>query len=71
MAKIEFISPKWECSNCGTSAQQSIRIVDGRLSPTYFYLPQKCTSCGKLLNFYKVLEGYAVETIKKADRVLV
>ncbi|MBN2289801.1 MAG: hypothetical protein JXQ83_10755 [Candidatus Glassbacteria bacterium] len=71
MPRIEFISPNWECNKCHTPASQSIRIVDGKLSPTYFYLPQKCTGCGKLLDFYKVLEGYSVETIKLADKVLV
>lgn len=71
MPDIEFIYPKWECSQCHSPAQQSVRVVDGRLSPPFFYLPQKCISCGRLLHFYQVLDGYTVETIRKADRVLV
>ena len=71
MQKVEFISPHWECSNCHTPVEQQIRIVNGKLSPTFFYLPQKCKVCGKLLDFYKVLEGYTLEIIKIADRVLV
>jgi len=69
--KVEFISPNWECSKCHTAVQQPVRVVDGQLSPTFFYLPQKCKGCGKLLDFYKVLQGYTLEIIKKADKVLV
>ena len=71
MPEVEFISPNWECSRCHSRIEQSIRIVDGKLSPTFFYLPKKCKICGKLLDFYKVLEAYSVDTVKKADKVLV
>ncbi len=71
MPKVEFISPNWECSQCHSKIEQPVRIVDDRLSPTFFYLPQKCKGCGKLLDFYKVLEGYSLELIRLADRVLV
>ncbi|OGF98536.1 MAG: hypothetical protein A2Z86_11470 [Candidatus Glassbacteria bacterium GWA2_58_10] len=71
MPKVEFISPKWECSRCHSKVEQPVRVVDGKLKATFFYLPQKCPDCGKLLDFYKVLEHYDVETIKKANKVLV
>ena len=71
MPTVEFISPKWECSRCHTKVEKPVRVVNGQLKPTYFYLPQKCTVCGKLLDFYKVLEHYGLETIKQADKVLV
>jgi hypothetical protein len=71
MPKVEFISPNWECSSCSTRVEKPVRVVNGQLKPTYFYLPQKCTVCGKLLDFYKVLGHYDVDTIRKADKVLV
>jgi len=71
MPKIEFISPNWECSRCHTRVKKKIRVIDGKLMATFFYLPQKCGACGKLLDFYKVLEDYDLETIKRADKVLV
>lgn len=71
MPKVEFISPKWECSRCHTAVDHPVRLVDGQLKATFFYLPQKCKVCGKLLDFYKVLQHYSVETIKEADKVLV
>ncbi len=71
MPEVEFINPKWECSQCHSKVDQPVRLVDGKLSPPFFYLPQKCKSCGKLLHFYQVLDGYSVEIIRKADKVLV